>query len=112
MVLNSEDLRKIAHYIKELDIENQNLKKQSAATEFLFDQIGNGFIEIPKDKFEFKYKIAEYTDQNLEVLEEASKMASTNMHFNALGAIDNSNTNIHKSAESNFMQEIINMRRN
>ena len=112
MVLTSEELRKAAQYLKDLDIENQELKKQSAATDFLFDQISNGFVEIPKNKYEFKSKIAEYSQQDIEVLKQASKFASTNINFNTLGDIDNSCVNSHRSAENEFMEQILNMRRN
>ncbi len=110
MKLTSTDLRKTAELLKEMDIKVQDLKKQAEAAEFLFDQIGRGLEEIPKNKYEFKSKVAEYLDKDLNVLEEASKLASSNLQFNRLGELDESSqTNL--KAEEIFVKSILEMRR-
>lgn len=110
MKITSSDLRKTAEILQELDIEVQDLKKQAEATEFLFDQIGRGLEEVPKNKYEFKSKVAEYLDKDLSVLEEASKLASSNLQFNRLGELEET-IQTNKKSEDLFMNSILEMRR-
>lgn len=76
-LIKAADLQKAALMLSHLKDENASLIKKAKATELLYKQAEMGQIQFPKTHCEYQEKIAELMSKNLDVVEEAIKMASS-----------------------------------
>jgi hypothetical protein len=86
-IIKEADLKKAAEMLTCLKGQNSKLKKEAKATELLYKQAEMGQIQFPKSYAEFQEKVAELSGKNLDVVEEAIKMASS-AEADTLGGLD------------------------
>jgi hypothetical protein len=85
-LIKAADLKKAALMLSHLKSEKALLEKKAKATELLYKQAEMGQIQFPKTHSEYEEKVAELMSKNLEVVEEAIKMASSS-EPNSIGGL-------------------------
>lgn len=76
-LIKAADLQKAAMMLSQLKNEKATLEKKAKATELLYKQAEMGQVQFPKTHSEYEEKVAELMSKNLDVVEEAIKMASS-----------------------------------
>lgn len=74
--INQADLQKTASMLKELNEKRAHFEKRAKATELLYKQAELGQIKFPQTFDDYQEKVAELLSKDLDVVEEAIKMAS------------------------------------
>lgn len=103
--IQETDLKKTAAMLEGLNEERNKLQKEAKATELLYKQAELGQIIMPKTFAEYQEKVAELLGKNLDVVEEAIKIAASSE--NELGGLDDS-TRIGVDPRAAFQQSILN----
>lgn len=93
-VVTKSDLQKTAAMLTHLKDSNGQLKKEAKATELLYKQAEMGQISMPKTYAEFQEKVAELLSKDLNVVEEAIKMASSSEEVNSFGGLEGPATKV------------------
>lgn len=78
--ITKADLQKTAAMLRSLKDQRSWLEKQARATLILFKQAELGQIEFPKTAAVYTEKIAELVSKDLNIVEEAIKLASPNLN--------------------------------
>lgn len=76
------DLQKTAEMLDHLKDQKHEYEKKAYATKLLYKQAELGQIVFPKTHAEYEEKVAELMHKNLNVVEEAIKMAAASEEFN------------------------------
>ncbi len=103
-IIKEADLKKTAEMLDGLNKERNILKKEAKATELLYKQAELGQIKMPATFAEYQEKVAELLGKNLEVVEEAIKIASSSE--NELGGLD-TQTRVGSDPRTAFQQSIL-----
>jgi len=95
------DLTKTAEMLESLKGQKDIFIKQAYATKLLFKQAELGQILFPKTHNEFEEKVAELMHKDLNVVEEAIKMAAASEELtNTFGGLENPTNNGSESGKS------------
>jgi len=86
-IVKEADLKKTAEMLVRLNDERNMLQKEAKATELLYKQAELGQIKMPATFAEYQEKVAELLGKDLNVMEEAIKMASS-AENDTLGGLD------------------------
>ena len=81
-IITEADLKKTASMLSHLHSRNKQLEKKAHATKLLYKQAELGQIIFPKTHEEFEVKVAELMHKDLNVVEEAIKMAAASEELN------------------------------
>lgn len=102
--IKEADLKKTAAMLQNLSKERTLLKKEAKATKLLYKQAELGQIKMPSTFAEYQEKIAELLGKDLEIMEEAIKIAAS--AENDLGGLDES-TRTCVDAQTTFQHAIL-----
>jgi hypothetical protein len=106
--IKTADLHKAAEMLETLQDQKTELEKQARATELLYKQAELGQIIFPKTQAEYTEKVAELLTKDLNVVEEAIKMASATEEYNTTyGALSGNTSGSNGNARQVFEQIII-----
>lgn len=108
--ITKADLRKTAAMLTSLNGQNLQLMKEAKATELLYKQAELGQISLPKTYAELKEKVARLLSKDLNVVEEAIKMASSTEELSSFGSLEAGSNSVgsnHNSAHQMFQQTIV-----
>ena len=106
--VKTADIHKAAEMLTNLNDQNKDLEKQARATKLLYKQAELGQIIFPKTHEEYQEKVAELLVKDLNVVEEAIKMASATEEYNTTcGTLSGGSPMINESARQNFERTII-----
>ncbi len=103
-IIKEADLKKTAAMLNSLNEERNSLKKEAKATELLYKQAELGQIKMPATFAEYQEKVAELLGKDLDVMEEAIKIASSSE--NELGGLDDT-ARLGVDPRSAFQQSIL-----
>ena len=103
--ITKADLQKTAAMLRSLKDQRNWLEKKARATSILFKQAELGQIEFPKTAAVYEEKIAELIGKDLNVVEEAIKMAAPN--FNSYGSLVPDNTGIGTNPAETFKRSLM-----
>ena len=104
-IVKQADLQKAAEMLSHLKEQNDGLEKKARATELLYKQAELGQVKFPKSYAEYQEKVAELVGKDLNVVEEAIKMASSS-EADTLGGLDNE-TSVKADPRSMFARSVI-----
>lgn len=104
-IVKEADLKKVAEMLNTLNDERNKFKKEAKATELIYKQAEMGQVKFPETFAEYQEKVAELLGKNLDVVEEAIKMASSS-ETDTLGGLDN--TSNPGNAQDAFQRAILN----
>ncbi|RLA62733.1 MAG: hypothetical protein DRQ88_13305 [Epsilonproteobacteria bacterium] len=99
-------LRKTASLLTNISGQNQTFMKERRATELLYKQASIGKIVFPQTFEEYQEKVAELMGKDLDIIEEAIKLASEYTQENSLGATSDVRSGAIKPSEV-FKQHLI-----
>lgn len=106
--IKTADIHKAAEMLTTLNDRNKNLEKQARATKLLYKQAELGQVIFPKTHEEYQEKVAELLVKDLDVVEEAIKMASATEEYNTTyGSLSGNGPTANGSARQNFERVII-----
>lgn len=103
-VIKEADFKKVAEMLAFLKEERGSFKKEAKATELLYKQAELGLVKFPESFAEYREKVAELLGKDLNVVEEAIKMASSS-EGNALGGLEHSPKKV--DAQTAFQRAIL-----
>ena len=103
-LIKEADLKKTAEMLHGLNIERNQFKKEAKATELLYKQAELGQITMPRTFAEYQEKVAELLGKDLDVMEEAIKIASSSE--NELGGLDDT-ARLVSNPRTAFQQSIL-----
>ena len=107
-VVTKADLEKTAQIIETLHGQNKTFEKRAKATELLYKQAELGLGSFPKTYGEYEEKVAELMGEDLKVVEEAMKLASSKDDTNSFGSLRGGQmktANAHESFKKFLMDE-------
>lgn len=104
--ITESDLQKTAAMLTHLKDTKNLLTKEAKATELLYKQAELGQVALPKTYGEYREKVAELLGKDLDVVEEAIKMASSTEEENSFGGLDNNQVKV-TSARDSFNMAIM-----
>jgi len=104
-LIKAADLQKAALMLSHLKNEKAILEKKAKATKLLYKQAEMGQIQFPKTHSEYEEKVAELMSKNLDVVEEAIKMASS-AEPDSIGGLGKE-ANLTQSPHSIFAKSLI-----
>jgi hypothetical protein len=109
--ITKADLKKTAGLLLSLKDQKNQLIKEAKAGELIFKQAELGQIAYPKTHAEFKEKVAQLLRKDLNVVEEAIKMASSNDEMSSFGTLETGSPNVGngRNAYEMFQSSIIEM---
>lgn len=105
-VINEQDLQKTAAMLEHLNEERTSFEKKAKATELLYKQAEMGQIKFPQTHAEYQEKVAELLSKDLNVVEEAIKMASSTEEINSMGGHLTKQAKV-TNARDNFAMSIV-----
>lgn len=85
--ITKAELQKTAAMLTHLKDQKNGLKKEAKATELLYKQAELGQVALPKTFAEYREKVAELLSKDLDVVEEAIKMASSTEEINSMDSL-------------------------
>jgi len=92
--------------LEHLNERTAKMEKEAKATELLYKQAEMGQVRFPQTHAEYQEKIAELLSKDLNVVEEAIKMASSTEDSNTFGGLDNNEVKV-LSARDQFNASIV-----
>ena len=106
--ITKADLEKTAQMIESLHGQNKTFEKRAKATELLYKQAELGLGSFPKNYGEYQEKVAELMDEDLKVVEEAMKLASSKDDTNSFGSLNKGQmktANAHESFKKFLLED-------
>lgn len=106
--IKTADLHKAAEMLSTMKDQKEDLEKQARATELLYKQAELGQIIFPKSHEEYQEKVAELLTKDLNVVEEAIKLASATEEYDTTyGALSGNTVPTNGNARQVFERTII-----
>lgn len=104
--ITKSDLQKTAAMLSHLNEKRAELEKKAKATELLYKQAEMGQIKFPETYADYREKVAELLSKDLNVVEEAIKMASSTEETNSFDGLEVKQANV-TNARDRFAMSIV-----